>query len=218
MNKTSIAASVLFASIAIGSTSDAQVVRGNSGKKQAIGAWTTLAVASENRTISRMYSLPAKSGTHMYLDADIPQCTMSVSFGGKYDTPLDSDIPPTPLTAILRVDAGPVRRVQASYRGTMGDNFGFVSLRMLSDTLDPLLSEMSAGRTLRVRFEYPGEERVEAADSYSLRGFSQSLDVVLAGCLLASEQLRRDHEADTPPDPLPRQPHRRSPPSGARSL
>lgn len=176
-----------------------QVFKGQTSNERQIGSWRTSVVTSPNTTVGRMVAASDARTTYMYLDAYMPDCTVVASFGSSFATPLAADVEGVFIPTTLRVDDGPLHRLQTTFSGTMGDTFGFATLDTTPEFL-PLIKELKAGRTLRVRFDIPGYP-VPTTEAFQLNGFSAGFNIVYGGCLAAREALQQAAPVPNPPAP-----------------
>ncbi len=168
----------------------AQVTSGKVLAKNRSGYWTSLMLSSKTGIWFRVVS-DVSAGTSAVVDIFPPSCAnrTTFSFEYTYKAPLSSSTSQENLLMALRVDTRQLYSLQGSYQGSMGDQFGFVTLSA-TPLFGSLITDMKAGNILRGQLSWPNGTLIGSV-AFPLAGFTISLNRANNACALYSHPRQR---------------------------
>lgn len=180
----------------------AQVTNGSTLAQQTYGAWTSLLVFNKQDIRYRALTTGSDGSTTLFVDEFAPSCKFNILFGFPLNAPLDNDTASIEVQLYVRVDSADLYQMTGSYKGVMGDKFGFISLD-ITPKFTELLQTMEAGNTLRVKFQKQNGAPISTV-AFSLNGFRKSLNRIQGACQQAENKTNQNAAPAPPSSPKPR--------------
>ncbi|CAM3759774.1 hypothetical protein BOBR111200_07265 [Bordetella bronchialis] len=191
----------------------AQVTRGKTTDKVQYGDWEAFGLANKTEARIRM-DAPSRTGDSLLIiDAYVPRCQLDLLVGFPHSSPQEKDVGPLRIPLVIRVDDGDPYYLEGVYSATMGDTAGFLLLAA-TPSFRQLLGDLGKGRFVRLKLEpSEGGNKRAVTETYSLRGFAESLLWTRATCDAVVNAQRSGQNSRSPGGGAESKPPKPAPPA-----